>query len=260
MNPHGKSTGRCGTPAARWFWPACFLLALFAGTNLLFADDAQDKNFAVRAQTVFNRAQAQYQSDTNDPVTAWQYGRACFDWAGWATNKAQRAEVARDGIAACRQSLLLTNSAAAHFYLGFNLGQLAQCEMLHGLRLVREMDHEWQMALKLDPSFDYGGPTRSLGLLYRDAPGWPLSLGNRRKALDYLQNAAALAPDDPENILNLAETYLKWGDRDNARKELDALDTLWPKAQKKLTGEAWEQDWYDWSKRRDILREKLDEP
>ncbi len=258
MNLFDKSAGYNRT-IVRWLWSIFFLLALFAGTNLIFGDTTQDKFFAARAQAVFNRAQAQYQSNTNDPVLAWQYGRACFDWAGWATNKSQRAEVAREGIAACRQSLLLTNSAAAHFYMGLNLGQLAQCELLHGLRLVREMDQEWQMALSLDPTFDHGGPARSLGLLYRDAPGWPLSLGNRRKALDYLQNAAALAPDDPENILNLAEAYLKWGDRKNAQKELDILDALWPKARKKLTGEAWEQDWYNWSRRRDTLWEKLNQ-
>ena len=241
-------------------WIGCLLIVLLAGAKLLLADDAQDKILATHAQAVFNHAQAQYQSDTNNPVLAWQYGRACFDWAAWATNKSQRAEVARNGVAACRQSLLLTNSAAGHFYLGLNLGQLAQCEMFHALGIVREMDHEWQMALNLDPSFDQGGPARSLGLLYRDTPGWPLSLGNRHKALDYLQNAAALAPDDPENILNLAESYLKWGNREEAAKELDVLDALWPKAQKRLTGDTWAQDWYDWTKRRDTLREKLDRP
>ena len=104
------------------------------------------------------------------------------------------------------------------------------------------------------------GAKRCLGLLYRDAPGWPLSIGNRHDALEFLQNAAALASDDPENILNLAETYLKWGDTTNARIQLEALDALWPKAQKSLVGETWEYDWYDWSRRRDAVRVKLSQP
>lgn len=226
----------------------------------VFADTAQEQIFARRAQAAYDRAQAEYQLQTNDPTLAYEFARTCYDWADWATNKSERAEIAREGIAACHRALLFTNCAAAHYYMALNMGQLAQSETLHGLKLVREMEREWLAAIELDPKFDYAGPERSLGLLYRDAPGWPLSIGNRHKARDFLQNAATLAMDDPENILDLAESYLKWDDQPDARDELTALDALWPKAQKNLTGEAWERDWYDWSTRRDALRQKLSAP
>jgi hypothetical protein len=67
-----------------------------------------------------------------------------------------------------------------------------------------------------------------------------------------------LAPDYPGNVLNLAESELTWGDKTAAKKELAALDALWPAAQKALTGEAWEESWDDWSQRRDALRAKLE--
>ena len=249
--------------AARPSWlrrAVIFLAMLFAAAGPLRADNAQDRVFAGRDQAAFVQAQTQYLADTNNPVLGWQFGRASYDWADWATNRAERAAIAKGGIAACRRSLLFTNCAAAHYYMGLNMGELAQSEALHGLRLVREMQHDWEAAIELDPNFDSAGPERSLGLLYRDAPGWPLSIGNRRKALEYLQDAAKLAPDDPENILNLAESYLKWGDQPDARDELAALDALWPKARKSLAGQTWEQDWYDWSKRRDDVRQKLNHP
>jgi tetratricopeptide (TPR) repeat protein len=259
MNNKGKFDGRktpvpqlCRLPAL-----SLSLAILFAATATLFADPAQEQMFADRARAAYEHARAQYQSQTNNPVLAWEFARTCYDLTDRGTNKSQDAAIAQEGIAACQGALRFTNCAALHYYLGLNLGQLAQYEMLHGLHIVHEMEHEWQTAANLDVHFDFAGPNRSLGLLYRDAPGWPLSIGNRSKAEEFLQSAAVLAPDDPENILNLAETYSKWGDTANARHELKILDGLWPKAQKSLTGEAWEHDWYDWSNRRDALRQKL---
>lgn len=233
---------------------ACTFLFLLMATNRLCADDAKDKNFAGRDAAAYHSAQTQYLAHTNNPVLAWQFARACFDWANRAANKPDRAVIARQGIDACHQSLLLTNSAAAHYYLGLNMGQLAQAETLSALRLVREMSREFTTANDLDPHFDFAGANRSLGLLYRDAPGWPVSIGSRRKAEEYLQTAAALAPNYPENILNLAESYATWGDTVNAQNQLRALNALWPKAQTNFTGQAWEQSWDDWSKRRAALR------
>jgi hypothetical protein len=233
------------------------LMLLLAAANVLRADEARDKVFARRAQAAYQSAQSQFQAHTNDPALAWQFARTCFDWADWATNKIQRADIAQDGMAACQHSLQLADSAAAHYYLALNMGQLAQAETLGALKLVREMSHEFSTAAEMNPHFDFAGSARGLGLLYRDAPGWPVSLGSRRKAHDYLENAVTLAPDDPENVLNLAESYLKWDDPANAKSQLRVLDALWPKAQKDFTGQAWERSWDDWSKRRDTLREKL---
>jgi tetratricopeptide (TPR) repeat protein len=233
------------------------LAILFAATATLFASTAQEQMFAERARAAYEHARAEYQSQTNNPVVAWEFARTCYDLTDRGTNKSQDAAIAQEGINACQRALLLTNCAALHYYMGLNLGQLAQYEMLHGLHIVHEMEREWLAAAQLDQRFDFAGPNRSLGLLYRDAPGWPLSIGNRDKAEEFLQSAAVLAPDDPENILNLAETYLKWGDTTNARHELKILEDLWPKAQKNLAGERWAYDWYDWSRRRDAVRQKL---
>ncbi len=121
------------------------------------------------------------------------------------------------------------------------------------------MEREFKTAADLDKSFDYAGPERGLGLLYRDAPGWPVSIGSRRKAREYLEQAAKLAPDYPENHLNLVESFLQWHETDNAKRELAALDSLWPSAKTNFTGETWEQNWDDWSTRRAVARKKLEE-
>ena len=217
--------------------------------------------FAARARTAFEQSRVQFQSNTNDADAGVQFARACFDWADFATNDTARAALAQQGIAVCRRlTAQKPKLAAGHYYLAMNLGQLARTELIGALKIVKEMEREFKTAESLDPQFDYAGPAHCLGLLYRDAPGWPTSIGSTRKARSYLEQAVKVAPDFPENHLNLAESDLQWHDSDGAKKELKTLDALWPQAQVNFTGEAWEQSWDDWSARRAAVRKKLDEP
>jgi tetratricopeptide (TPR) repeat protein len=235
------------------------ILFLFAAT-ILFADDAPNKKFAARDKAAFQRTQIQFQSDPNNPTNAWRFASACYDFADFATNDTQRADIANQGIAACRQLIARDpKSAPAHYYLGMNLGQLARTELLGALSLVKEMEREFETAENLDEHFDHAGTAHNLGLLYRDAPGWPASIGNKRKARDWLERAVTIAPDYPENHLTLAESCLQWNDADHAKLELNALDSVWSKARTNFTGEAWEQSWDSWSTRRDDARRKLAE-
>jgi len=216
--------------------------------------------FHQRAKAAFEQAQAQYQTNTSDPASAWQFGRACYDLADMATHDTERAAIAKQGIAACHALLAReSNSAPGHYYLGMDYGQLAKAEAPSpaALRLVRQMEHEFKAAAALDGTFDFAGPARCLGLLYRDAPGWPFSIGSRRRARDWLEQAARLAPDYPENRLNLIESYLRWRDRAPARQELRVLEALWPKAQTNFTGERWEQSWVDWTARKKAAEQAL---
>ena len=236
--------------------------ALLPLTLAFTAAASQDTNavFAARTRKAFESAQVQYQSNTNDADTGVQFARACFDYADFATNDVSRATLALQGIAVCRH---LTSQkpklAAGHYFLAMNLGQLARTELVGALKIVKEMEREFKTAESLDPQLDYAGPTRCLGLLYRDAPGWPASIGSARKARSYLEQAVKLAPDFPDNRLNLAESCLQWHDSDGVKKELKALDALWPAAQTNFSGEAWEQSWNDWSARHAAVLKKLDE-
>jgi tetratricopeptide (TPR) repeat protein len=235
-------------------------LLLFAGTGLVSAQSDRANVFARRAEAEFHRTQTGFESTTNDPAAAWQFARACFDFADFATNDTRRAALANQGIAACRQVLARDmNSVAAHYYLAMNLGQLARTESLGALKIVKEMEREFKTAAGRDAHFDCAGPVRNLGLLYRNAPGWPASIGSRRKAREWLERAVKLAPDYPENHLNLIESRLQWSERDTAARELKTLDALWPDALTHFVGEAWEQSWADWSTRRDAVRKKISE-
>ena len=234
-----------------------FLLLI---TGVAGAEDPKQL-FTARAEKEFFRTQAQYQAASDNSSNAWNFARACFDLGELATNKTQRADLARRGIAACRQLVAREpKSAPAHYYLAMNCGELADAEApsLAAYKLVHEIEREFKTAAELDDKFDYAGPVRNLGQLYFQAPGWPLSVGNKRKAREWLERAAALAPDYPENLLNLAEAQLKWRQTDDAEKTLQKLDALWPVAQTNLNGAAWEPSWAEWRGRRLATRTEAD--
>jgi hypothetical protein len=174
-----------------------------------------------------------------------------------ATNETQRAEIARCGIAVCRQWLAREpKSAPGHYYLAVNLGKLAQAEApsIAAYKLVHEMELEFLQAAELDVRFDHAGPARSLGELYFQAPGWPFSVGSKHKSREWLERAVTLAPEYPGNQLNLAEAQLKWRQPEAFEATLKNLDARWPSAKTNFTGAAWEPCWLDWNARRTALK------
>jgi tetratricopeptide (TPR) repeat protein len=218
-----------------------------AGTNIFFT----------RAEKAFQHARATLEAAPNDPTNCWQFARTCFDWADFSTNSAQREETARLGIAAVNRLIALDpRSAPGHYYLAMNYGQLAEAvePSLTAFRLVKQIEAEFTLTATLDAHLDYAGPARNLGLLYRDAPGWPLSIGSKRKAGEFLELAVTLNPEYPENVLNLAESQLQWRLKEETEKTLRMLDAIWPAARTNFVGEAWEQSWSDWIHRRAAVK------
>jgi len=242
---------------------SCFFLSL-AG----IAEPAKnpDKNSVPQpdpralADKAYNRALAQHEKDPANATVTCDFARTTFDLAEFATNSTERAALAEQGIAACRDVLKKDrDSAAAHYYLGMNLGQLARTKGLSALKIVDEMEKEFSIARELDEHLDYAGPDRNLGLLYRDAPSVG-SVGSRSKARKHLQRAAELAPNYPDNGLNVIETCLRWSDRNGARRELKSLEAALPDARSKLTGPAWAASWKDWDERLAKVKKKTVEP
>jgi hypothetical protein len=235
----------------------CLLIMLALTARAAPGELAADRIFAGRAEQSFVRAQKEFAAQPTNAATARRLGRASYDWAEFATNAAQRAAIAQTGIAACRQLIAREpQSAPGHHYLAMNLGELALAEApsLAAYRLVHELEREFRTAADLDEKFDFAGPPRCLGLLYRDAPIWPLSIGSKRKAREWLDRAAVLAPGFPENQLNLAESHVRWHQATEAERALKKLEAIWPAALTNLTGEIWEPSWADWTARRAAVK------
>ena len=251
-----KATFNCPHKCLRlWGTAAVCLLLGFAGARVL-ADSLDDSPLAAYARSRHLAARRQYEADTVNPTNAAQLACTCYDAANFATNRAEHASLAREGIAICRKAIAgHPKYAPAHYYLAMNLGELAQAEApsLAAYRLVHEVEREFKTAAELDVNLDYAGPARNLGELYFQAPGWPFSIGSKWKAREWLARAAALAPEYPENLLNLAEAQLQWSEPKSFAATIKNLDARWPAARTNFAGAAWERSWLDWNARRAAL-------
>jgi hypothetical protein len=218
----------------------------------------EEESIAAAAARNFHEAQERHKKEPENSEAAWQFARACFDYADVATSKSQRAQIASQGIAACQEVIAKeSNSAPAVYYYGMNLAQLAQTKGLGALKIVRQMEREFLLVRTLDEHFDYAGADRNLGLLYRDAPSLG-SIGDRAKARQHLQRAVELAPPYPENQLNLIESDLKWREREAASRQLKQLEGLLPEAHAKFAGAAWAARWTDWERRLKQIKKRTE--
>lgn len=211
-----------------------------------------------RVHRLYAESKESWQRNPTNTGAATTFARACFDWADFATTDAKRAAIAEEGIAACRRAIKLEpKSAPAHLYLGMNLGQVARTKLLSALGILDEMEAVWKKAIELDPKFDHAGAHRSLGLLYLDAPGWPTSIGNKKKARQHLEKAVELHPEYPGNRLCLLEAQLKWGETKAVRAQVSAVEAVLQAARANLAGEKWALDWREWDERWQRIKSRV---
>jgi len=204
-------------------------------------------------------ARQHFTAEPTNSVAAWHLGRACFTWGKLLQDPAAQEKIYTEGVAACRRSISLNStSAPSHYYLGMNIGRVADLKRnLSAFGMVKEVEKSFQRARSLDEKYSHAGPDRNLGLLYQYAPGWPLSLGDKKLGRKHLTRAVELAGDYPDNRLNLAEAALEWKDLKLVQSELAAVKKLWPAAKTNFTGPEWEFDWLDWEQRLKDLRRKV---
>lgn len=88
------------------------------------------------------------------------------------------------------------HSAPAYIWQGIILSSWAGAEGgLDALGKVKEARASLERALELEENALQGSAYTSLGALYYQVPGWPISFGDDTKAAELLQRALAINPD-----------------------------------------------------------------
>ncbi len=212
-----------------------FLLSLLAAVALLLAAsggqaaqpdkmaqaDALMKSPALDYQQA-QQALADYEGLLPGSPSLWvRLARTCFV-LGDTADDASRAGYYEKGLTYAEKLLAQQpDEAAGHYWKALNLSGLADVNRLRGLKLLPQIMDELNRSLALDETYDQAGAHRVLGRIYFEAPGWPLSVGSRKKSLEQLTAAVRLAPDNSTNHLYLAETLLAMGEKAQARGELE---------------------------------------
>lgn len=114
------------------------------------------------------------------------------------------------------------DSPDAHFWQASLIGRIGQTRgILQSLFMVRPMKDALDRVLELDE--DYADAYDVLSQLYQEAPGFPLSIGNKKLALETAYKSIELDPDNIEYPIQLARALDHNGRRDEAIEVLREL-------------------------------------
>lgn len=159
------------------------------------------------------------QTDPTNGAAYWVLSKG-YLYLGDLVEKDQKLTTFEAGKAYAEEAVvLLPDSADAHYWLSALIGRIGQTRgVLQSLFMVNPMKAELDRVLELDP--EYPSAYFVLSLLYTEAPGWPLSIGNKEKALENASRAVELDPDNIEFKVNLAKVLI------NNKKTADAVKVL----------------------------------
>lgn len=113
-------------------------------------------------------------------------------------------------------------SARAYFFFGKNLGKWAETRgVMESLFTVGDLLNSAEMAIKLDPKFVSAYNLR--GRIYQKAPGWPVSVGDKKKALENFLKALEIDPNNRATHYFLAELLLDENKKTEAEKHIQKV-------------------------------------
>jgi len=114
---------------------------------------------------------------------------------------------------------LNTDEVVALYWKAVAMGKLSQdMGILNALRMTRHMEKLFLHVIALDENYDEAGGHKALGHMYNKLPGFPISFGNKEKALSHLKRAHQLFPDDIITRAFYAEALFDMGKKHEARE------------------------------------------
>ena len=162
---------------------------------------------------------------------AWKLARTDY-WLGGHAPEAERRGFLENGIAAGRTAVVLEpNKPEGHFWIGANMGALAESFGLRaGLKYRGSIKEELETVIRLNPLFQQGSGYRALGRWYYKVPG--LFGGSNKLSEQNLRAALKINPNSTATHYYLAELLDDAGRKAEARAELQAvldapLDSFW---------------------------------
>jgi tetratricopeptide (TPR) repeat protein len=159
-----------------------------------------------------------------DPECDWAFGllSQIYYWRGETAESEDRIDIYKQGMEYGKRGVEIEpDSLESNFWLAVNYGLFGnERGVLESLRLIDPIEKHTRKALDIDEGYFYGGPWRVLGRLYNQLPGWPISRGDNKKALEFLNNALEYGPKFYLNHLYIADIYLALKDKAKAREHL----------------------------------------
>jgi len=189
--------------------------SLISQADLLYSSREVVSN-AEGALNIYAQALA---SDPTNYEAAWKASQVC-KYLGDKYPSDSKLPILESGEAYARKAIAIDpDRAEGHFWLGVSLGRIGEERgVLNSLFLVGPIKDEMEAVLKINPKHD--GAHHVLAVLYRKAPGWPLSSGDINKAKEEALLSVQYGPQRTLNHLGLAEVYMSMDKNKDAKQEL----------------------------------------
>ena len=134
-----------------------------------------------------------------------------------------RLEILQQGREYAQKSIeLAPDKGRGYYWRGTLMGQIGQEKgIFASLSGIKPMRDNLKKAIKLEP--DFAPAYNVLAQLYLKAPGWPVSIGDVDKALQYRKKSIDLNSKNCRYQWRLYKTYLEAGKKEQADKVLDKV-------------------------------------
>jgi len=174
---------------------------------------------ARRATAIWRAALA---ADARDFDAAWKLARADY-WLGGHGPDEERRKDLEDGIDAGRKAAAIQpNRPEGHFWIGANMGALADSYGIRqGLKYRSSIKEELETVLRLDAAFLDGSADRALGRWYFKVPR--LFGGDRKLSESHLRQSLTYSANSTTSHFFLGELLQDEGRKDEARAEFQKV-------------------------------------
>lgn len=149
-------------------------------------------------------------------------------------SKQKSAELSEKGITLSKECIMKhPENAACYYYKAVNTGLYYKAHIVGYQNGLKEMVADLNHSIKLDETYDYAGAYRMLGQIYVSTPERRDTTSGKiyrdyDKAEMYFTKAVKIAPDYPENHIELTELLLKKDNVKTAEESLNTIDKLVP--------------------------------
>ena len=133
------------------------------------------------------------------------------------------------------------NSANGYFFKGLCNGSMGQVQGLwSSLGKIKPFKKDMEMAIRLNPTVNEGGPHRALANLYLQLPY--LLGGDLAESIIHFKEAVRLGPQFGENYIGLAEAYIQNKNFILAKETLQIFLDIKPDLQKEESMRKWQTE------------------
>lgn len=154
-----------------------------------------------------------------------------YAWRLEDKDNKRRIDIAKLAVKMGKEAIAINpKHPGGHLWAGAGLAMIGLPRgVLNSLQLVPEGKAYFEASIKLDPTYLNGMAYTLMGHAYHVVPGFPISIGDKKRAQEYLAKARQSDPGSSMNLLFIADLLWDVGRNQEALEVLAILPTLKPK-------------------------------